>query len=117
MSRFTDAIDKGLDGLSYVSPGACPGCSECGLEDVKDTDDKRYEEANEHWFSWRRCECCGSTFGGMRRPAHYLVPDENGSVVGAEIGHLDICEDCLVFLANGDEPESWGYSSEDYGPN
>ena len=65
-------------------------------------EDERYELASEPSFSWAPCECCGSSLGGDRYPAHGIDPDDaNGSVV-----HLDVCADCLMYLANGDEPEN-----------
>ena len=99
MSDYTDSVDAELAGLQ-ISAGACPGCAECGLEDVTDMEDERYELAGEGHFSWRTCEACGSTFGGDRYPAHGLDDD-------LEIVHIDVCVDCLMYLANGDEPEAW----------
>ena len=29
MSAFTEAVERGLQGLKHVSTGICPGCSEC----------------------------------------------------------------------------------------
>ena len=42
----------------------------------------------------------GSRLGGDRHAAHGL--DQNGDLV-----HMDVCIDCLLFLANGDEPSDW----------
>lgn len=98
MSDFTDAIDRNLDGCEAVSVGYCPGCEFC----------PGYQEgSDEGGFSQDSCECCGSTLGGNRYSAHYIRPDDNGSVVGQVIHHMEVCEDCLLYLANGDEPETW----------
>ena len=97
MSAYTDALDVHLEGLTAVSSGACPGCVACG---EPDTDDEM-DIANEGHFSWRSCDSCGSTLGGDRYAAHGIDDDDGENV------HLDICVDCLMFLANGDEPEDW----------
>jgi len=106
MSAFTDAIEANTVGLEDVYVGqtsCCPTCCdalgvteeemEAGLEDGSICED-------EGGFSWHHCDCCGSSLGGNRYAAHGF--DKNKEVV-----HLEICEDCLIFLANGDEPEKW----------
>ena len=56
-------------------------------------------------FSHGSCGICGSHLGGDREVWHAIIPDENGSVIGREILHSDdACIDCVVYLANGDEP-------------
>ena len=111
MSRFTEAVKAGLNGLEYVSTGPCPGCEKCGLKDLTDADEDpdRYELAGEPSFSWRECDTCRSRFGGDRHPAHGVIPEDSDFLPG-ELVHLNICTDCLMFIANGDEPEEW-YSS------
>lgn len=132
MSAFTEAVERGLKGLEFVSTGACHGCHECGLAtercpkcrgfgevdyapcdyckgdgevDVSPNDTRRIDIANEPYFSWSSCDSCGSHLGGDRHPAHgslKLFPDREGVIV-----HLNVCTDCLCYLANGDEPEEW----------
>jgi len=51
-------------------------------------------------FSWAACDLCGSTLGGDRFAAHGFTPE--GKLI-----HLDICMDCLQYLANGTIPEEW----------
>lgn len=168
-SPFVLAIERNLAGIEPVSPGACPGCSECGLAPrncklcwglgylepsddgweeslpaATNTDNPRDREcpacagsgevpASEHerelaeegGFSWHACDCCGSRLGGSRFPAHGFLSQKlaealakippgspDGQVLRQEAFdhsriHLDICQDCLLFLANGDEPETW----------
>jgi hypothetical protein len=53
--------------------------------------------------SFDACECgiCGSRLGGDRFVWHWLADDN-------EIQHEDdACIDCVMLLANGDEPEEW----------
>jgi len=105
MSKYTEAIESGLAGIDYASPGICPGCQECS-----DTLDLTFDELDaaieagtaldDGGFSWSPCDCCGSSLGGNRYAAHGFDKERN-------IIHLDICVDCLHFLANGDEPENW----------
>ena len=99
MSAFTEAVESELEGVEAVSVGACPRCQECGLEDVDTMDCPEYESAGEPSFSWSQCEGCGSTFGGDRYPAHGFV---EGSLI-----HFEVCIDCLMYIANGEEPETW----------
>lgn len=131
MSEYTDAVERGLRGLDYVSTGLALGCPECGLESKKCTACKGYgtedigtecphchgegsvpcdetdrdEACDEGLFSWHACDCCGSTLGGNRYAAHGLHSD--GPLKG-KLCHLEVCADCLVYIANGDEPESDG---------
>lgn len=98
MSDFTDAVHEHTCDLEAFSVGACPGCRECGLSETP-TEAERCA-ADEGSFSWSACESCGSSLGGNRYPAHYL--DDNG-----EISHMHVCTDCLMYHANGDEPEDW----------
>lgn len=58
-------------------------------------------------FSWRPCGICGTTLGGDRCVWHWIYGgDEYGK--GGTIEHeSDACTDCVYYLANGDEPESW----------
>ena len=99
MSDFEQAFEQQTAGLDYLSAGACPGCADCGLE-VDHTDDE-YDMANEGHFSRSWCDTCGSRFGGDRYPAHANLA-ETGELV-----HLDVCTDCLMYMANGEEPETW----------
>lgn len=77
-----------------VHLGACPGCADCGLEDLRDMNDdvERYEAASEPYFSWTWCDACDSHLGGDRHPAH--MRDEDGALV-----HLNVCSDCFNVLA------------------
>ena len=95
MSKYTDAVEAGLKGLMAVSSGVCPGCDECPEEGVED-------EAS---FSSRSCGICNSHLGGDRYVWHALYEDE---ACGDDILQFDdACTDCVMFIANGDEPESW----------
>ena len=88
MSAFTDEVAARTGELRAFSVGGCSHSECCG------------EHADEGCFSWRPCESCGSSFGGNRYPAHYL--DEDGEVM-----RVSVCGDCLLYHANGDEPDDW----------
>ena len=92
-SAFARRVEHYLVGLTYVSVGACPGCDDCGMPEGSDD----YDTFGESHFSWSPCECCDSSLGGDRSPAHAVASD--GSIV-----HMDVCTDCVMYLANGDEP-------------
>lgn len=110
-------VDWGLEakGLAAVESALREHADQCDLldnvpEDIKTTilEDKiaDQEYLDEGSFSWSQCDSCGSTLGGNRYAAHGFVPDESDLPTG-EVVHLDICEDCLCFHANGDIPENW----------
>lgn len=105
MSTYTEAVESNLDGLDAVSTGPCPGCEACadlfGFDDVEAYDDALEcgDVHGEGSFSWDGCGVCGSTLGGDLEVWH--ARDSDGELV-----HFgDACVDCVVFLANGDEPE------------
>jgi hypothetical protein len=88
MSAYTEAVERNLKGLEAVSTGNCPGCNECS-------------DANgDPYFSWSPCEICGSRLGGDRESWHALMDNK---LIHCE----NACVDCVVYLANGDEPENW----------
>ena len=64
---------------------ACTSCEDAGEDEGS--------------FSWRACETCGSSLGGDRYAAHALIMGADKALV-----HLDVCTDCLFFIANGDTP-------------
>ena len=116
MCKYTKAVEHYCEGLKDVNPGSvacCPIClDEFGIEVedgfiVKDNvpyfdqdaaQDIMYQE--ETSFSRQQCDTCGSQLGGDRSNGHGF--DNNDEVV-----HLSMCVDCVMFFANGDEPETW----------
>lgn len=105
MSKFTNAIARNLDGL-HIATGSAASCPECWEIDMAG-----YESGDEGGFSWSECDSCGTTLGGDRHTAHGWPADNGRWKRLAEdppaLFHLSICTDCLLFHANGDEPESW----------
>jgi len=115
MSAYTDAVERGLKGMEAVSTGTCPGCKECMDRDgVADAAEHRASwssgDLNDGYraFSWRPCGICGSTLGGDRERWHWVSfrPDgRDGFPAIRSIEHEDdACTDCVMYLANGDEP-------------
>lgn len=113
MSEYTDAVEAGTKDMKGISTGECPGCPQCAeYHDM--TPDEHYAAWHdgkvddvEGSFSWSPCGICGSSLGGDRYVWHWISGgDEHGK--GGDIQHEhDACEDCVLFLANGDEPEHW----------
>lgn len=59
------------------------------------------EVFSEPAFSHRPCQVCGSHLAGDRQVIHWIGTD-------GELLHDDgACVDCVLYLANGDEPENW----------
>jgi len=84
-------VARGVEGLTFISTGACPGCEDCGLP--KEPSEHERACAEEPHFSWRACDCCGSALGGDRHPAHGWRGDS--------LEHLSVCTDCLYYLNYG----------------
>lgn len=72
-------------------------------------------EADEGSFSWSDCDACGTSMGGDRYPAHWIYRrSAEGTLPAREsIEHEMVCQDCLLFSANGDLPGEWHSSSVD----
>ena len=106
MSAFTDAIERNLSGIEFVSTGISPGCKTCmanlGFKSLRALNRawESGEIADEASFSWRPCQSCGSRLGGDREPLH--------GVIDEKIYHWDgACVDCILYINNGQEPEDW----------
>jgi len=116
---YVAAVERGCKGMEAVSPGFCPSCPECidalGYTDDEDEDgsviktaqqkaEEDYETGkvcDEGGFSWSACDCCGSRLGGNRNSAHGWA-----DIAGKRILiHFEICDDCMLYLANGDIPD------------
>jgi hypothetical protein len=68
-------------------------------EEIRDAQEND-ELPDEGGISRHPCECCGSGLAGTRYAAH-------GFDAHDELNHLEVCVDCLCYIANGDEPETW----------
>lgn len=125
-AAYEAAVEYNLRGLEFVSTGACPGCSECGLEtrecphcdgqkiDVEKPDDGTPDSP---------CPYCGGT--GKIEPTETAIElasessfswracDSCGSSLGGDrhpahgrdrngdLVHLSVCTDCLYYLNYG----------------
>lgn len=108
MSEYTDAVEAGLKGVDAASTGLCPGCEECRDQFASDMSMEEFDEAwqagevfDEGGFSACGCGICNSNMHGTRHVWHWLDKDNN------IIHENDACTDCVLFMANGDEPEFW----------
>jgi hypothetical protein len=106
MSRYTDAVERGLESMEAVSfglicSGDCPACNDAGFAEPYTEDGTPYGEyvGDEGSFSWAPCGICDSSLGGGRYVWHWL--DVNGELMHEDDG----CVDCLFYISNGDEPE------------
>ncbi len=50
---------------------------------------------SESYFSWHRCDCCGTNKGGDRQEASGFNSDEY------EIQHYFICDNCVYYTTHG----------------
>ena len=106
MSRFTAAIERNWRDY-LIFPGASPNCRRCG--DIGKDDEEAIQLANEGSFSWSACGSCNSGLGGDRYASHAIHKQAFGPDAQrpGDVHHIEICVDCLMFHANGDEPENW----------
>ena len=119
MSNFTDAVEsqarrEGLPGSNSIAPGftsICPDCREahgfCCEHSAQNAWKNGDIEEDGHFSSYP-CDLCGSSLGGDRYAAHFFADDNPQK----ELCHIEVCVDCRLYLANGDEPELWGGEQE-----
>jgi|TARA_R100000093_G_C1890247_1_gene56737 hypothetical protein len=103
MSAFTDAIEYNWPDY-VISPDTWASSIEEHGEDYQD----------EGSFSWQECDSCGSTLGGDRHEATAIHKKAFGSTptMTNAIHEISICTDCLMFHANGDEPDDGHWVTE-----
>lgn len=131
MSAFTKAVAHHLRGVHFFSTGAMLGCDECGLapsmcreccgipntdvgecpvcEDrgVVEKDEHDRELADEPQYGTSSCDSCGTSVAGNRHYAHGKIAESEDEAHEKPTTHFSICEDCLLFHANGQEPKGW----------
>lgn len=118
MSAYTDAVERGLEGLQAVSTGPCPGCETCAENYGFETDEQGMAAFRKAWqsgdvesvasFSWSGCDICGTSLGVDTECWHAIAGKPGDDLKGREILHFQsACVDCVMYLANGDEPEEW----------
>lgn len=87
-----DGADRCNDCNGKGTSCQCPQC--------EDSD----PENSEGSFSWQDCDTCNSGLGGDRHAAHGLINYKKHER-RKHLIHLDVCTDCLFFIANGDLPD------------
>lgn len=99
-SEFEKAVKDNLEGIEAISVSLLSDCDICLSDNNCTADEIESGTAfDEGGFSWRPCDGCDSSLGGNRYSAHGIVNDE--------IIHFEVCEDCMLYLANGDLPNNW----------
>ncbi len=85
------------EGIANLSTGhiRCPACGSEWEEDRCPKCNVDREVADEPWFSWRWCDCCGTTLGGDREHATGYNPTSK------EIQEYTICADCAYYSEYG----------------
>ena len=113
--EFVMLVNKTIDKTKYgISSGVCCSCGECQHQydmsepQIADAQDKGaiVEEGS---FSWANCDCCKRDIAGDRHTAHALLQDtttiEGIKKLSYFNEHLEICSDCLEYIANDTIPE------------
>jgi hypothetical protein len=106
MSTFTDAIQHNWP-LYKIAPGICADMACCGTEGIDADDYDTLQAYDEGHFSKSSCDSCDQHLAGQRFPAHAIHKNAFGPTATEpdNVHHIDICQDCLMFHANGEEPE------------
>ena len=113
MSVYTDSVQICTGGLQSVNPGMAACCPECNPDDLEQD---ALAEQDKPSFSWRGCDTCGSSLGGDSSAGHGFLVDKDPTNDAALV-HLRMCTDCVLYFANGDEPDTWqAYAGDDDHP-
>jgi hypothetical protein len=104
--EFIADYEQQTEGLKHVNVGLASCCEECcrswGMEEEAMRAGLENDEiCDEGGFSWSSCDTCGSVLGGMRYAGHAWIAVEGKP---DELIHLEVCTDCLCYIANGDLP-------------
>ncbi len=99
--EYMESVRSGLEGIEAVSSGVCPGCTMCADRHELTLDELEvawssgevYEEA----YFGEGCDACGTWLAGNLYLSHGLID--------GEIVELELCTDCVLYIANGDVPE------------
>jgi len=106
--RFMAAFSNGIKDIHVVSAGFSWNCPEClnnydiCCEHKGEHMYQKGEIVDEGSFSHNACDICGSKLGGNRFSAHGVLDTDHKEIV-----HLEVCVDCIMYMANGDLPEVW----------
>ncbi len=104
---YIDAFNRRTSDLQFLSCGICSKCSDC--QSTFDAGELTLERliqdglTDEGGYSRSGCDCCGSSLYQMLYAGHAYV-DLGGKQV---LTHLDLCVDCMLYIANGQLPERW----------
>lgn len=121
MCKFHHALENHWPMKDWtIATGPAASCRVClreyGFDPDLTAESPEFDAAQEYMyehsegsFSWSACESCGSTLGGNRHDAHAIHREAFGPNAKRpdEVRHITICTDCLLYHANGDEPEAW----------
>ncbi|MBW2636010.1 MAG: hypothetical protein JRC86_00540 [Deltaproteobacteria bacterium] len=108
--RFIEECDDFLKGMEGEPSAGSWECPECGTNwDVSDgvCEDCGYDSGNDfrNEFSWSHCDQCGTSLGGARTQSIGWV--KGAREAGFDDDHRwdgELCDDCVLFNANGDLP-------------
>jgi len=92
IAAWQEKFESGLGDMKHLGSGCQKGCSDC-------PDNQESEESGSITFSRNDCDLCGCPLAGGREVMHGY--DKTGALV-----HLEVCEECLLYWANGDLPSA-----------
>jgi hypothetical protein len=104
--EYQEAVTDHCKGIEHISPGIASICDDCrrtwGMtEQELDAAYSRGKVNDEGGFGRSPCDTCGQSLAGNRYAAHGFDAETK------QLYHLDVCEDCLCYFANGDLPDAW----------
>ena len=107
MSKYTDTVENALLEMKSCSSGVCADCKDCYSDHGRDLGPESWVDAVKSGevlgvseFGTYGCDLCGTYLAGERHAAHYLNEYDG-------LEHVEVCIDCVMYLAYGDEPEEW----------
>jgi hypothetical protein len=94
--------------MEALSSGLCSACSDCqdnyGVDELELKDMMDQGLSDEGGISRQGCDCCGNGLQQNLYAGHCWITLDDGKEV---LTHLELCSDCMMFIANGDLPENW----------
>lgn len=102
--RWVVEFERRTEGLEAISCGLCASCSDCqSTFDASELELERLIDrglCDEGGFSRSGCDTCGSWQQQLLYAGHALMELDGKQV----LTHLEICQDCMLYIANGQLP-------------
>lgn len=103
--EFKERFKRRTEGLEAISCGLCSKCSDCqSTFDASELELERLIDrglCDEGGISRSGCNTCGDCQQQLLYAGHAWMQLDGKEV----LTHLEICQDCMLYIANGQLPE------------